>query len=312
VINNRNKISIVGAGNVGASCAQRIAEKGYADLVLLDTIEGLPQGKALDILESAPILNFDSQIIGTNSYQETANSDVVIAIAGAPRWPGITREEQLIPNMNIFKEVIPNVVNYSPNCIIIVATNPTEPLIHLTLHISQFSRNRVLGLSGITDSARFRAFIAAELNVSVDNVSACVLGQHGKAMVVIPRLATVNGIAITEILPPETINRLVERTIGGGPEINRLLKNAWSAFTPSAGIVQMAEAIILNKKKILPCATYLQGEYGIENTVIGVPVKLCSAGIEEIIEIELSTEERAALASSAKIVRQMVDTMKLS
>lgn len=307
----RHKISIIGAGGVGGACAQRLAEREYADVVLFDIADGIPQGKALDILESAPIVNFDVNLIGTNSYKETADSDVVLIAAGIPRYPGITREELLLPNADIIRETIPNVIKYSPDCIIIMATNPTEPMTYLAIHLSGFARNRVLGLSGVTDSARLRSFVAAELNVSVEDVSACVLGQHGRAMVIIPRLVTVNGIAITEILSPETISRLIERTINGGPEINRLLKTAWSSFTPSAGIVQMIEAVILNKKKILPCAAYLQGEYGIDNTVIGVPVKLGQAGIEQIIQLELTTQEKAALASSADIVRKQVRDAKL-
>jgi len=239
---------------------------------------------------------------------------LVIITAGIPRPLGITsRKDMLIGNIKIFNEVIPNVVKYSPDCIIIVCTNPTEPLTHLALYVSKFSRNRIIGLSGVTDSARLRYFIAAELNVSVQDISACVLGQHGKAIVVVPRLTTVNGIPITQILSPETIDRLIQHTIDGGWEINRLIgENVWSVYTPSAALLQMAEAIILNKKKILPCAAYLQGEYGIENTVIGVPVKLGRNGIEQVVELELTAEEKAALASSARVVQEIVATMNLS
>lgn len=307
-----NKISIIGAGNVGALCAQRIADKGYADIVLVDIIEGLPQGKALDILESAPILRADTRIIGTNSYQETANSDVVIITSGVPRKPGMTRDELLLTNMSIITEVTRNVVNYSPNCIIIMVTNPLDAMTYLAIHISHFPRNRVFGLSGVLDTTRFRSFIAAELNISVEDVFACVLGQHGSAMVVIPRLSTVYGIPITKLLPQKTIDKLVGRTIKGGAEIVGLLKTGSAFYAPSAAITQMVDAIILDKKKILPCATYLEGEYGIKDTVITVPVKLGRNGIEQVIELELTAEEKAALASSAEAVRELINIMKLS
>ena len=304
------KISIIGAGNVGATCAQRIAERGYADIVLVDIIEGLPQGKALDILESAPILNFNSHLAGTNSYQETADSDVVIITAGLGRKPGMSRDELLLANTNIITEVTRNVVNYSPSCIIVMVTNPVDAMTHLAIHTSQFPRNRVFGLSGVLDAARFSSFIAAELKVSVEGVSPCVLGQHGENMVIIPRLTTVNGIPLTEILPPETISKLIERTIKGGAEIVGLLKTGSAFYAPSAAVAQMVDAIILDKKT-LPCATYLQGEYGIKDTVIGVPVKLGKNGIEQIIELELTPEEKTALTNSAKAVQELVKVMKL-
>ncbi len=312
MISNLSKISIIGAGNVGAACAQRIAERGYANnIVLADIIEGLPQGKALDILESAPILNFNSYLIGTNSYQETANSDVVIITSGSGRKPGMTRDELLLANMKIITEVTHNVVSYSPNCIIIMVTNPVDAMTYLAIQSSKFPRNRVFGLSGVLDTARFSSFIAAELKVSVEDVSACVLGEHGKAMVVIPRLSTVNGIPITEILPRETIDKLVERTIKGGAEIIDLLKTGSAFYAPSAAVAQMVEAIVLDKKEILPCATYLEGEYGIRDTVISVPVKLGRNGIEQIIELELTNEEKTALANSAKAVQELVKVMNL-
>ena len=311
MVNNLGKISIIGAGNVGAACAQRIAERGYANIVLMDIIEGLPQGKALDILESAPILNFNSHLTGTNGYQETANSDVVVITSGSGRKPGMTRDELLLTNVKIITEVTHNVVNYSPNCIIIMVTNPVDAMTYLAIHISKFSRNRVLGLSGVLDTARLRSFIAAELGVSVADVSACILGQHGEAMVIIPRLSTVNGTPITEILPPETIDKLVERTIRGGAEIVGLLKTGSAFYAPSAAVAQMVEAIILDKKQILPCAAYMKGEYGIKDTVISVPVKLGKNGIEQIIELELTAEEKTALANSAEAVQELVKTMKL-
>ncbi len=307
-----SKISIIGAGNVGATCAQRIAERGYADIVLVDIIEGLPQGKALDILESAPILSSDTRIIGTNSYQETANSDVVVITSGLTRKPDMSRDELLQANMNIVTEVTRNVVNYSPNCIIIMVTNPLDAMTHLAIHVSQFPRNRVFGLSGVLDTTRFRSFIAAELDVSVEDVFACVLGQHGEAMVIIPRLSTVCGVPITKLLPQETINKLVERTIRGGAEIVGLLKTGSAFYAPSAAVAQMVEAIILDKKQILPCATYLDGEYGIKDTVITVPVKLGRNGIEQIIELELTAKEKLALINSAKAVRELINIMKLS
>ena len=306
-----SKVSIIGAGNVGATCVQRIAERGYADVVLVDIIEGLPQGKSLDMLESMPILGCDRHIIGTNSYQETANSDVVVITSGVPRKPGMTREELLQTNVNIVTEVTRNVVSHSPNCIIIMVTNPLDAMTYLALRTSRFPRNRVMGLSGVLDAARLRSFIAAELNVSVEDIFACTLGQHGEKMVILPRLCTVCGIPITKLLPQETINRLVERTLKAGAEIVDLLKTGSAFYAPSAGIAQMVEVIILDKKQILPCATYLDGEYGIKDTVISVPVKLGKNGIEQIIELELTAEEKSSLANSAQAVQELVKAMKL-
>jgi malate dehydrogenase len=301
-----NKISIIGAGNVGALCAQRIADRGYADIVLLDIIEGLAQGKGLDILESQPVPGLDTRIIGTNRYQETAGSDVVIITSGVARKPGMTRDDLLLTNMKIVSEVTRKVVNHSSDPIIIVATNPVDAMTYLARHISGLPRNRVFGLSGVLDTSRLRSFIAEELNVSVEDVFACILGQHGDASVVIPRLTTVYGIPITRLLPRETVDRLVERTIKGGAEIVGLLKTGSASFAPSAAIAQMVDAVILDKKKTLPCAACLEGEYGLRDTVIGVPVKLGRDGIEQVIELELTDEERAALAGSADVVREMV------
>ncbi|MDH5695824.1 MAG: malate dehydrogenase [Dehalococcoidia bacterium] len=306
-----SKISIIGAGSVGASCAQRIVERGYADVVLVDIIHGLPQGKALDILQSAPILDFDSHLIGTNSYQETADSDVVIITSGFGRKPGMTRDELLSANTKIVAEVTCNVVSYSPNCIIIVVTNPVDVMTYLAIKTSKFPRNRVIGLSGVLDAARLSSFIAAELKTSAANVSACVLGEHGRNMLIIPRLTTVNGTPITEILPQETIDKLVQRTIRAGAEIVDLLKTGSAFYAPSAAAARMAETIILDQKEILPCAAYLEGEYGIKDTVIGVPVKLGRKGIKQIIELELTAEEKAALAKSAEAVQELIKTMKL-
>jgi malate dehydrogenase len=277
----------------------------------MDIIPGLPQGKALDILQSAPILKFDTHITGTNSYQETADSEVVIITSGFGRKPGMTRDELLLMNMKVVAEVTSNVVNYSPNCIIIMVTNPVDAMTHLAIQTSKFPRNRVIGLSGVLDAARFSSFIAAELKVPAASVSACVLGEHGKNMVVIPRLTTVKGKPLTKLLPQETIDKLIKRTIMGGDEIVSLLKTGSAFYTPSAAAAHMAEAIILDKKEILPCATYLQGEYGIKDTVISVPVKLGKSGIEQIVELELTKEEKQALAKSAEAVQELVKVMKL-
>ena len=277
----------------------------------MDIIPGLPQGKALDILQSAPILNFDTCLTGTNSYQETVDSDVVIIAAGFGRKPGMTRDELLMANIKIVAQVIPNVVNYSPECIIIMVTNPVDAMTHLAIQTSNFPRNRVIGLSGVLDAARLSSFIAAELQVSVASVSACVLGQHGENMVIIPRLTTVNDTPLTQILPQKTIDKLVQLTIRGGAEIVELLKTGSAFYAPSAAAAQMAEAIILDKKEILPCAAYLDGEYGIKDTVISVPVKLGKNGIEQIIELELTAEEKQALTKSAKAVKQLIEKMKL-
>ncbi len=276
----------------------------------MDVIPGLPQGKALDILQSAPILNFDGQLTGTNDYRETADSEVVIITSGLSRKPGMTRDQLLLANMKIVAEVTRNVVKYSPKCIIIMVTNPLEAMTHLAIQTSKFPRDRVIGLSGVLDAARFSSFIAAELKVSPTDVSACVLGSHGKNMVVIPRLTTVKGTPVTKILPKETIDELVARTIEGGSEIVGLLKTGSAFYAPSAAATRMAEAIILDKKEILPCAAYLQGEYGIKDTVVGVPVKLGRNGIEQIIELELTKEEKQALAISAKGVQELVRAMK--
>ena len=309
--NNLSKISIIGAGNVGASCAQRLAERGYADIVLVDVVDGLPQGRALDILESAPILNHDAHLTGTDGYEETADSEVVIITSGLGRKPGMTRDELLQINVGIISDVTRKVVDYSPGCIIIVVTNPVDAMTYLAIRTSRLSRNRVIGLSGVLDSARFSSFIAAELEVSVTDVSACILGQHGEKMVVIPRLSTVKGMLITKLLSPEILDRLIKRTVNGGAEIIGLLKTGSAFYAPSAAVAHMVDAIILDEKKILPCATYLSGEYGINDTVIGVPVKLGRGGIEQIIELELNDEEMKALANSAKAVKQLIDAMKL-
>jgi malate dehydrogenase len=307
----RGKVSIIGAGNVGATCAFRIAEKGYADIVLLDIIEGLPQGKGLDMLEATPIIDSAVKIMGTNYYEETANSDIVVITSGASREPGMSRGDLVLTNMKIVQEVTKKIVQYSPSCIIIMVTNPLDAMTQLALHISKFPRNRVFGQSGILDSARFRTFIAQELDVSVKNVSTCVLGGHGDIMVPIIKLCTVDGVPITELLPKEKIDSLVERTVKGGGEIVSLLKTGSAFYAPAAATAQMVDAIILDKKEILPCAAYLEGEYGINGVVIGIPVKLGKNGIEQIVELELTPEENAALKKSANAVQELVKVMNL-
>jgi malate dehydrogenase len=307
----RSKVSVIGAGNVGATLAQRIAEWGYADVVLVDIIEGLPQGKGLDMLQTGPITNSDAGVIGTNSYEETANSDIVAITSGVPRKPGMSRDDLVLTNMNIVKSVTEQVVKYSPKCILIMVANPLDAMTQLALHVSKFPRKRVIGQSGILDSSRFRTFIAQELDVSVEDVYACVLGGHGDTMVAIPRLTTVGGIPITELLPQETVNKIVERTVKGGGEIVALLKTGSAFYAPAAATAQMIESILLDKKRILPCAVCLEGEYGIKGVVVGVPVKLGKNGMEQVIELKLTAEESAALKKSAEAVRELAKIMKL-
>ena len=306
-----SKISVIGAGNVGASLAQCLVEKDFADVVLLDIIEGLPQGKALDIYQSSPITGFSSEITGTNDYQDTTGSDVVVITSGIGRKPGMTRDELLEINSKIVSEVTRNATRYSTGCIIIVVTNPVDTMTYLSLKVSGFAPSRVVGLSGVLDSARFSGFIAAELGILPKEVSAFVLGEHGKNMLVIPRLATVKGKPLTELLPPDAINKLVERAVNGGAEIVGLLKTGSAFYAPAAAAARMAEAIILDKKEILPCAAYLQGEYGIKDAVIGVPVRLGRSGIEEIVEFDITPEEKTSLKKSAEAVRKLIDSINL-
>lgn len=307
----RNKITVVGAGNVGATCAQRLAERDYADIVLVDIIEGMPQGKALDILESGPVVGFDSNVIGTNSYAETAGSDIAIITSGVPRKPGMSRDDLVLTNMKIVKGVTEELVKASPNCIIIVVANPLDAMAQLAFKVSGFPRNRVMGMSGILDTARFRTFLAQELGVSVEDVAAYVLGGHGDTMIPLTRMATVGGVPVTEVLPGETISKIVERTVKGGGEIVALLKTGSAFYAPSAGVVQMVDAIVLDKQRILPCAAYLDGEYGINGVFVGVPAKLGKNGIEKIIEIKLMPEEEAALKKSVDAVRELIEIMKI-
>jgi malate dehydrogenase len=305
------KISIIGAGNVGATSAQRIAERGYADVVLVDIVEGLPQGKALDIQQSAPVINFKTAVTGTNDYRDTAGSGVVIITAGLPRKPGMTRDQLLAANAEIVTGVINNIVKYSPECIILMVSNPLDAMTYLAVKASRFPRKRVVGLSGVLDSARLSTFIAGELKVSPKDISAWVLGAHGKGMVVIPRLTTVRGKPLTGLLPEETINKLVERAVQGGAEIVGLLKSGSAFYAPSAGIARMAESIIRDKKEILPCAALLDGEYGIKDSVIGVPVKLGRGGIEQIVEFDLTAEEKRLLYDSAEGIKELIMQMGL-
>ena len=301
----RKKVSIVGAGNVGATAAHWIASKELADVVLIDVVEGVPQGKALDMLEAMPIAKQDVSITGANDYAATANSDVVVITAGIPRKPGMSRDDLLKTNYNIMSSVVKEVVKYSPECIIIVVSNPLDAMAQTAFRQAGFNRERVIGMAGVLDSARYRTFIAQELNVSVENVSAFVLGGHGDTMVPLPRYSTVAGIPITELIAPERIEQLSQRARDGGIEIVNFLKTGSAYYAPSAAAVEMVEAILKDKKKILPCAAYLQGEYGIDGYYVGVPCKLGAAGLEKIIEIKLTPEEDAALKKSAASVKEL-------
>ena len=307
----RPKVTVVGAGNVGATVAQYVVERELADVVLTDVIEGLPQGKALDLLQAGPIHRYDCRLTGSNDYRETADSDIVVITAGLARKPGMSRDDLLFKNAEIVKGVVEQVARYSPNAILIIVTNPLDAMAQLAFRVSGFPKHRVIGMAGILDSARFRTFIALELNVSVENVTAFVLGGHGDTMVPLPRYSTVAGIPITELLPKERITALVGRTANGGAEIVNLLKAGSAFYAPGASTTEMVEAILRDKKKILPCAAYLEGEYGISGLYVGVPVKLGRKGMEEIIQITLTVEENAALKKSAAAVRELIDKLKI-
>ena len=302
----RKKVTIVGSGNVGATAAHWIASKELADVVLIDIIDGVPQGKGLDLLEAMPIEKRDCRIIGTQNYGDTANSDIVVITAGIPRKPGMSRDDLLNTNHKIMKDVVGKAVQQSPNCILLVGSNPLDAMAQAAYKRSGFPRERVIGMAGVLDSARFRAFIADELRVSVENVTAFVLGGHGDTMVPLPRYSTVAGIPITELMDPAALQRLVQRTRDGGAEIVKYLKTGSAYYAPSAAVTEMVEAILKDKKKILPCAAYLEGEYGIKGLYVGVPVKLGASGIEEIIQIKLTPEEQAALNKSADEVKELV------
>lgn len=308
----RSKVTVVGAGNVGATTAQRIFDKGYADVVLLDIVEGLPQGKALDILESGPILKSDSSIIGTNGYKETEGSDIVVITSGVARKPGMSRDDLLITNMNIVTSATQEALKYSPNCILLVVTNPLDAMLQRAFEVSGLPKSKVLGMAGILDTARFRAFLSMKLQVSVEDVSAFVLGGHGDTMVPLVEATTVGGTPITNLLPKEQIEEIVQRTRDGGAEIVNLLKAGSAYYAPSAAIVQMIEAILFDKGQILPCTAYLDGEYGITGICVGVPAKLGATGIEQIIEVTLTEEESTSLRRSAAAVEELIDIMKAS
>ncbi len=301
----RKKVTIVGAGNVGATAAHWIASKELADVVLIDVIEGVPQGKGLDLLEAMPIARTDCRIIGTNDYADTANSDIVVITAGIPRKPGMSRDDLLQTNYRIMSDVVGKVTANSLNCILIVVSNPLDAMAQAAFRQSKFNRERVIGMAGVLDSARYRTFIAEELNVSVENVTAFVLGGHGDTMVPLPRYSSVAGIPITELMTKEKIDAIVQRTRDGGTEIVKYLKTGSADCAPSAATVEMVEAILKDKKKVLPCAAYLEGEYGISGYYIGVPCKLGSRGIEQILEIRLTVEEDAALKKSAAAVKEL-------
>jgi len=306
----KDKVTVVGGGNVGATAAQRLAEKELADVVLIDILEGVPEGKALDLMEAAPVEKHDAHIIGTNDYKESKDSDIVIITAGIPRKPGMSRDDLIATNAGIMKSVVNEIVSYSPEAIIIIVSNPLDAMCHVAFDVSGFPKNRVIGMAGVLDSARFRTFISMELNVSVENTHAFVLGGHGDTMVPLPRYSTVAGIPITELMPEDRIDALVDRTRNGGAEIVSLLKTGSAYYAPASAAVEMAEAILKDKKKILPCAALLEGEYGIDGLFIGVPVKLGVNGIEEIIQIKLTDEEEKALNKSAAAVKELVDTLK--
>jgi malate dehydrogenase len=308
----RNKVTVVGGGNVGASCAMNLAFKELADVVLVDVVEGVPQGKGLDMLQSGPVEGYDVRITGANDYEATANSDVVVITAGLARKPGMSRDDLLLKNYEVVKSVTEQVVKHSPNTILVLVTNPLDAMCWTAYQTSKFPKNRVIGMAGVLDTARFRTFIAAELNVSVENVTAVVLGGHGDTMVPIVRLSSVSGIPLTELLDAATLDKLVTRTRNGGAEIVKLLGTGSAYYAPSAAAVEMVESILKDKKKVLPCAAYLEGEYGVNGLFVGVPVKLGSNGIEKVYEIALTADEKAMLAKSAAAVQELVDVIQKS
>jgi malate dehydrogenase len=307
----RKKITVVGAGNVGATVAHRLADKQLGDVVLIDILEGVPQGKGLDLLESGPIEGYDVRIKGTNDYGDTANSDLVVMTAGFPRKPGMSRDDLLKANFDVVKGTIQKVAQHSPNCILIVVTNPLDAMVQTAFKVSGFPKHRVIGMAGVLDSARYRTFIAEALNVSVRDVEGLVLGGHGDTMVPVPSYTTVAGIPISHLMPKEQLDQIIARTRKGGGEIVALLKTGSAYYAPSAAVAQMVDAIFNDRKKILPCAAYLEGEYGINGLFVGVPVKLGAKGIEEIVQIKLTAEEQAALQKSAAAVKELVDIIKV-
>ena len=305
----RRKVTVIGAGNVGATAAQRIAEAGIADVYLIDVVEGLPQGKALDLAESAPLQHHDQVILGTNDYADTTESDIVVVTAGLARQPGMSRDDLLLKNAGIVRSVVQQAVRYSPNAILIVVTNPLDAMVHVALEVSGFPRERVIGMAGVLDSGRFRSFIAQDLGVSATDVSAFVLGGHGDTMVPLPRFSTVAGIPLPELMKPERIAELVQRTRTGGAEIVALLKSGSAFYAPASSVMHMVDSILNDRKRVLPCAVLLRGEYGIDGLVVGVPVVLGATGVERLIEVSLTPDEKAALMASADSVRGLVETM---
>ena len=308
----RSKVTIVGAGNVGATAAQRIFDAGYADIVLVDIVEGLPQGKALDMLESGPVVGSDANVVGANGYEETADSDVVVITSGIARKPGMSRDDLLLTNMKIVTSVVEEVAERSPDSILMLVTNPLDAMAQRAHQVSGFPNNRVVGQAGILDTARFRTFLSLELGVSVDSITAWVLGGHGDTMVPVVGSTTVGGQPVADLIAPERLDEIVKRTQDGGAEIVGLLKTGSAYYAPSAAVAQMVEAVLLDKKQILPCTTYLEGEYGIDGLFVGVPVKLGAGGVEQVIEFDLTPGEKAALEYSAGAVRELVEVMAAS
>jgi malate dehydrogenase len=306
---SRRKVSVIGAGNVGATAAQRIAEGGLADVVLVDIVEGLPQGKSLDLAEAAPVLGHDQHVVGSNGYEETAGSDIVVVTSGLARQPGMSRDDLLMKNAGIVRAVVKEAASRSPEAVLIVVTNPLDAMCHVAMEASGFPRERVLGMAGVLDSARFRTFIAWELGVSVADTNAFVLGGHGDTMVPLPRYSTVAGIPITELMVPERIEALVQRTRDGGAEVVALLKSGSAYYAPAAAVAEMVDAILNDRRRVLPCAAYLIGEYGVDGLFVGVPCVLGEGGLKRVIEIRLSEEEQTAFARSAEAVQELVDTL---
>ncbi|HEY8232595.1 MAG TPA: malate dehydrogenase [Vicinamibacteria bacterium] len=305
------KVTVVGGGNVGATLAQRIADRELADVALIDIVEGMPQGKGLDMMQAGPVEGSDARVIGTNDYKDTAGSDVVVITAGIARKPGMSRDDLLNTNYKIVKECTENVVKHSPNCVLIVVSNPLDAMCQVAFRASGFPKHRVFGMAGVLDSARMRTFIAMELGVSVENVSAFVLGGHGDTMVPLPRYSTVSGIPITELLPPDRVEAIVKRTASGGAEIVSLLKTGSAYYAPSSSTAEMVDAVLKDKHKILPCCCYLEGEFGVKDLYVGVPAQLGAKGVEKIWEIKLTDSERAALHKSAEAVRELVTILKV-
>ncbi|HWF39628.1 MAG TPA: malate dehydrogenase [Candidatus Acidoferrales bacterium] len=306
----RNKITVVGGGNVGASAAINLAMKELGDVVLVDVVEGVPQGKGLDMAQMGPIEGYDVAITGANDYAPTANSDVVVITAGLARKPGMSRDDLLVANYEVVKSVTENIAKHSPNAILVLVTNPLDAMCTVAHHVSKFPKHRVVGMAGVLDSARFRTFIAMELGVSVENVTAVVLGGHGDTIVPVVRLSNVSGIPLTELIPTDRLAAIVDRTRNGGAEIVKHLKTGSAYYAPSAAAVEMVESILKDKKKVLPCAALLEGEYGVHGLFVGVPVKLGRKGIEKIYEMQLNAEEKAMLAKSASAVQELVDVLK--